>query len=190
MYHSANVRQGPGSIELPRSRAPVVKANALLYAHFERPDLNRARDYLVDFGLTVATQSEDELFLRGAGSKPYIYRVSRGPAARFIGFGLSVPSAEDLKALAKASGRSVETADGPGGGAVVRLVDPLGVAVNVHHGFAAVAQEPVRAPIPHNAPNQTVRVNDTQRPALAPPHDRRQGAPVICGRWHDQEAVS
>ena len=54
MYHSANVRQGPGSIELPRSRAPVVKANALLYAHFERPDLNRARDYLVDFGLTVA----------------------------------------------------------------------------------------------------------------------------------------
>ena len=53
MYHSANVRQGPGSIELPRSRAPVVKANALLYAHFERPDLNRARDYLVDFGLLV-----------------------------------------------------------------------------------------------------------------------------------------
>ena len=51
MYQSANVRQGPGSIELPRSRAPVVKANALLYAHFERPDLNRARDYLVDFGL-------------------------------------------------------------------------------------------------------------------------------------------
>ena len=145
MYHSANVRQGPGSIELPRSRAPVVKANALLYAHFERPDLNRARDYLVDFGLTVATQSEDELFLRGTGSTPYIYRVSRGGAAHFVGLGLSVPSADDLKALAKASGRSVETADGPGGGAVVRLVDPLGVAVSVHHGFAAVAPEPVRA---------------------------------------------
>ena len=80
MYHSANVRQGPGSIELPRSRAPVVKANALFYAHFERPDLNRARDYLVDFGLTVATQSEDELFLRGTGTAPYIYRVSRGGA--------------------------------------------------------------------------------------------------------------
>ena len=80
----------------------MVKANALFYVHFERPDLNRARDYLVDFGLMVVTQSEDELFLRGAGSKPYIYRVSRGPAARFIGFGLSVPLAEDLKALAKA----------------------------------------------------------------------------------------
>src|SRR5271166_2625185 len=114
MYHSTNVRQGPGSIELPRSVAPAVKANALLYAHFERPDLNRARDYLVDFGLIVVAQSKDELFLRGAGSRPYIYRVSRGAAARFVGFGLSVPSAEDLKRLANASGRAVEAADGPG----------------------------------------------------------------------------
>ena len=169
MYHSTNVQQLPGSIELRRSVAPAVKANALLYAHFERPDLNRARDYLVDFGLLVVSQGEDELFLRGAGSTPYIYRVSRGGAARFIGLGLSVPSVDDLKALAKASRRSVEAADGPVGGSVVRLVDPRGVAVSVHHGFAAVAPEPVRAPIPYNAPNQTVRVNDTQRPALAPP---------------------
>src|SRR5208337_4377610 len=121
MYHTANARQGPGSVELPRSRAPVVKADALLYAHFERPDLNQARDYLVDFGLLVATQSEDELFLRGTGSAPYIYRASRGDAARFIGLGLSVPSAEDLKTLAKAVSLPVEQAAGPGGGSVVRL---------------------------------------------------------------------
>ena len=191
MYHSTNVRQGPGSIELPRSVAPAVKANALLYAHFERPDLNRARDYLVDFGLLVVSQGEDELFLRGTGSTPYIYRVTRGDAARFIGLGLSVPSADDLKALAKASRRSVEAADGPGGGFVVRLVDPLGVAVSVHHGFAAVAPEPVRAPIPYNAPNQTVRVNDTQRPALAPPQVTKLGHLVLetpdfdrSARWY------
>ena len=113
MYHSSKVRQGPGSIELPRSPAPAVKANALLYAHFERPDLNRARDYLVDFGLPVVSQGEDELFLRGTGSTPYIYRVSRGDAARFIGFGLSVPSADDLKTLAKAVSRPVEAGGRP-----------------------------------------------------------------------------
>ena len=191
MIHAANVRQGPGSIELPRSRTPVVKADALLYAHFERPDLNRARDYLVDFGLIVVSQGEDELFLRGTGSTPYIYHVSRGDAARFIGLGLSVPSADDLKALAKATRRSVEAADGPGGGSVVRLVDPLGVAVSVHYGFAAVAPEPVRAPIPYNAPNQTVRVNDTQRPALAPPQVTKLGHLVLetpdfdrSARWY------
>src|SRR5271166_1790949 len=139
MYHSSKVRQGPGSIELPRSRAPAVKANALLYAHFERPDLNRARDYLVDFGLLVVSQGEDELFQRGTGSRPYIYRVTRGGAARFIGFGLSVSSADDLKVLAKAVSRPVEQADGPGGGSVVRLVDPLGGAVSVHHGFSTAS---------------------------------------------------
>ena len=87
--------------------------------------------------------------------------------------------------------RSVEQADGPGGGSVVRLVDPLGVAVSVHHGFAAVAPEPVRAPIPHNAPNQTVRVNDTQRPALAPPQVTKLGHLVLetpdfdrSARWY------
>ena len=191
MYHSTNVQQVPGSIELPRSRAPAVKANALLYAHFERPDLNRARGYLVDFGLLVVSQGEGELFLRGTGSTPYIYRVTRGDAARFIGFGLSVSSADDLETLAKASRRSVEAADGPGGGFVVRLVDPLGVAVSVHHGFAPVAPEPVRAPIPYNAPNQTVRVNDTQRPALAPPQVTKLGHLVLetpdfdrSARWY------
>ena len=73
----------------------------------------------------------------------------------------------------------------------MRLVDPLGVAVSVHHGFAAVAPEPVRAPIPYNAPNQTVRVNDTQRPALAPPQVTKLGHLVLetpdfdrSARWY------
>jgi catechol 2,3-dioxygenase-like lactoylglutathione lyase family enzyme len=179
MYHSANVRQGPGSIELPRSAAPAVKANALLYAHFERPDLNRARDYLVDFGLLVISQGQDELFLRGTGSTPYIYRVSRGATARFVGFGLSVASAEDLKRLANVCGRPVEAADGSGGGSVVRLVDPQGVAVCAHHGFAAAEPQPVRDPILCNAPTRTVRVNDTQRPALAPPQVTKLGHLVL-----------
>jgi catechol 2,3-dioxygenase-like lactoylglutathione lyase family enzyme len=191
MDQSVKLRKGPGSVELPRSPAPIVKADALLYAHFERPELARARDYLVDFGLSVVAESGDALYLRGAGSNPYIYRVSRGATARFVGFGLSVPSAEDLKRLANASGRPVEATDGPGGGSVVRLVDPQGVAVCAHHGFAAAEPQPVRDPIPHNAPSRTVRVNDTQRPALAPPQVTKLGHLVLetpdfdrSARWY------
>ena len=33
------IKAGPGSVELPRSQAPVIKANDLLYVHFERPIL-------------------------------------------------------------------------------------------------------------------------------------------------------
>ena len=58
-----------------------------------------------------------------------------------------------------------------------------------YHGFDAAAPEPVRAPIPYNTPNQTVRVNDTQRPALAPPQMTKLGHLVLAdfdrsARWY------
>ena len=41
MLHTPIVKSGPGSVELPRSPSPIVKANDLLFVHFERPDLER-----------------------------------------------------------------------------------------------------------------------------------------------------
>ena len=95
------LKSGPGSIELPRSASPVVKANQLLYAHFERPDLETVERYLIDFGLVRAARTEKELFMRGTGPAPYIYRATPGRNARFLGIGLSVPKAEDLDTLAR-----------------------------------------------------------------------------------------
>ena len=170
---------GPGGIKLARSREPIVKANELLFVHFERPDIGKAERYLLDFGLTVVAKSEGELFMRGTGSQPYIYRISIGPEARFLGLGLSVPTKEDLQKLSKASGRPVVPANTPGGGSVVHLRDPEGVAVDVLHGFVPNKPLPVRSAIPHNAPNQIVRVNDTQRPALVPPQVTKLGHLVL-----------
>ncbi|HTO62442.1 MAG TPA: hypothetical protein VMM15_14435, partial [Bradyrhizobium sp.] len=79
MSQAKMLDRGPGSIALPRSRSPIVKANELLFVHFERPDLKQAEQYLRDFGLIVTAQSESDLFMRGMGSQPYIYRASRGP---------------------------------------------------------------------------------------------------------------
>ena len=179
MLHTPIVTSGPGSVELPRSLSPVVKADDLLFVHFERPDLERAEQYLCDFGLMVVSKSESELFLRGTGSRPYVYRVTRGPRARFIGLALSVPSADDLQELSMAFSRPIEAAAGPGGGSVVRLSDPQGVEVDVLHGVAPSEPLPTRPPIPHNAPSQIVRVNDTQRPALEPPQVTKLGHLVL-----------
>ncbi len=182
---------GPGSIELPRSRAPLVKADKLLFVHFERPDLDKAADYLTDFGLVVAERTDRELYLRGAEAQLYIYRATRGPNARFLGLGLSVPSAEDLQKLAKAFGRPIETSSAPGGGSVVRLKDPEGVSVEVVHGYQPAAPLPLRSAIPHNAPNRIVRVNNTQRPPLQPPAVTKLGHLVLetpdfdsSARWY------
>ena len=76
MPQIAKLNDGPGSIKLPRSREPIVKANELLFVHFERPDISQAERYLLNFGMTVLAKSERELFMRGTGSQPYIYRAS------------------------------------------------------------------------------------------------------------------
>jgi len=185
------IKTGPGSIELPRSPAPIVKANDLLYVHFERPDLAKQEQYLRDFGLIVVARTDKELFLRGTGSRPYVYRVTQGRHPRFLGLGLSVARSEDLQKLAKTFGRPIETADGPGGGSLVRLRDPEGVEVDVLHGVAPSEALPTRPAIVHNAPSQVVRVNDTQRPALEPPQVTKLGHLVIetpdfdkSARWY------
>jgi len=191
MSVTAILKGGPGSIELPRNEAPIVKADQLLFVHFERPNLDQAEQYLRDFGLVVAEKSEHELFLRGTGLQPYIYRVTKGPNARFLGLGFSVATVEELRKLATAFGRSLEVAKTPGGGSLVRLNDPEGVTVDVLHGFTAADKLPLRAPIPHNAPNQIVRVNDTQRPNLEPPQVTKLGHLVLeapdfekSARWY------
>src|SRR5690242_21759684 len=84
--NNISLKSGPGSIELRRSAAPVVKANQLLYAHFERPDLEAAEHYLLDFGLLRAARTENELFMRGTGRAPYIYRITRDQSRAFSGW--------------------------------------------------------------------------------------------------------
>ncbi len=184
-------KSGPGSIELKRNSSPLVKANVLLFVHFERPDLKKAEAYLLDFGLVSVAKTEKELFFRGTGANPYIYRATLGSKARFLGIGLSVPESGHLEILSRKFGVPVERADGPGGGSVVHLRDPDGNAVDVLHGFTPAAPLPLRAPIKHNAPNEIVRVNDTQRPKLEPPQVNKLGHVVLetpdfdkTARWY------
>lgn len=176
---SLAVKSGPGSIELRRSASPLVKADKLLFVHFERPDLGKAEEYLRDFGLISVERTETDLFMRGTQSQPYIYRATRGPNPRFLGLGLSVPALEDLQKLSKTFNRPIEQSDAPGGGSLVRLTDPEGVAVYVIHGYKPAEELSLRSAIPHNAPNGIVRVNDTQRPTLEPPQVTKLGHLVL-----------
>jgi len=58
-----------------RHPSPTVKATALAYLVFERPDLDKAERFLLDFGLEVARRDADVLYLRGTAPAPYCYRV-------------------------------------------------------------------------------------------------------------------
>ena len=147
--------------------------------------------YLVDFGLIVASKSDREVYLRGTGRRPYIYRLTLGPRPRFIGLGLSVATREELHTLSQTLDRPIEASSGPGGGSVVRLRDPEGIRVDVLYGGAPSDPLPTRSAILHNAPRQIIRVNETQRPALEPPQVTKLGHLVLespdfekSARWY------
>jgi catechol 2,3-dioxygenase-like lactoylglutathione lyase family enzyme len=159
-----------------RDPNPTAKAQSVAAVLFQRPDLDAAERFLVDFGLTIVHRMPDALFARGAGSAPYCYRVNRGSPARFAGSMFSVGSRADLEALAEVEGASpITAADGPGGGSVVRLVDPSGFIVDAIFGQAAAEPLPHRAPLPANLGLQHLRVNAAQRPPAEPPQVLRLG---------------
>jgi catechol 2,3-dioxygenase-like lactoylglutathione lyase family enzyme len=159
---------------------PTAKASALAHLVFERPDLQRAEDFLTDFGLSLANRTQDLVTMRGTEPRPYCYRVHRGPRARFVGAGFSVATREELERLAHVDGASgVERSPHPGGGEVVTLRDPSGFAVEVLHGQAAADRLPTREPLAFNVGHERRRINHAQRPPATPPEVIRLGHVVL-----------
>ncbi|MBC9249746.1 glyoxalase [Pseudomonas alcaligenes] len=163
-----------------RHARPTVKAQALAHLIFERPDLQRAERFLGDFGLRVAQRDADSLYLRGTGSAPYCYQVQRGNQARFLGFALSLASRADLQRLANLPGASaIENVQAPGGGERVRLRDPSGFLVEALYGQTPAAAVAHRPALPLNQVDSSPRINDTQRPPIAPPEVIKLGHVVL-----------
>lgn len=163
-----------------RNPAPVAKAIELAYLVFERPDLERAKAFLVDFGLRVEHENERTLFLRGTGDAPFMYRVDRGPRARFVGLAFEVEARSALTALAALpEGSAVEPEDGPGGGERVVLTDPSGFKVIAVCGRSRVAPLAHRDPLAFNAPDAVRRINAGQRPPALPAEIVRLGHVVL-----------
>ena len=153
-----------------RHSNPTTKASALAYAIFDRPDLKKAEEYLIDFGLRPVSNDGQLLLMRGTGPAPYCYVVQKADKPRFVGFGLEVETRADLEALSKLPGASaIEKTTWPGGGERVRLTDPSGFRVDAIFGRAAVPELPHRPPLPLNSVDAPARVNGTQRPPFAPP---------------------
>ena len=163
-----------------RHPTPTARARSLAYLMFERPDLDRAERFLNDFGLRTAERTHDLLYLRGTGSAPWCYRIARGGTARFVGMGFTVADPAELDALAALPGASTASElDAPGSGVHVRLADPNGFRVDAVHGQTPAEAIPHRRPLPANHDAVMARVNDTQRPPVAPPEIIKLGHVVL-----------
>ena len=159
--------------------APTIKAKRLAYVRVSAPDVSKAETFLDEFGLQVAARTDGAVYFRGTDPDPPCYVLSQGdPGVTAIAF--EAESASDLEKIAAADGASaVATLDGPAGGHVVRLRDPLGMQVEIVHGQTAL--DPLEP-----APTHTFNM-DGRRPRAGvlpsirrgPSHVRRIGHLVL-----------
>lgn len=161
---------------------PLIKADALAYVIYERPDLDLQERFMQDFGLATVRKDGSGLYMRGAGAAPFLYQAVAGPESRFLGMGFAVLSETDLEtALELNDGLAIETIEGPGGGRRVRMHDPAGFIVDLVHGQQPAEPLPLerQEPFAVNTPFANNRVDRTVRPPLAPATVVRLGHVVI-----------
>ena len=179
MLHSPIVTGGPGSVELPRSaRADREGKRSRCSSSISNVRISRsAEQYLRDFGLlVVSTQRGRDVPARNQLAALRLSRDARSQA-RFVGLGLSGPAArrifdatvEDVQRV-----RSSRSA-GPGGGSVVRLLDPEGVEVDVLHGFTQLepSSDPAAIPAQRAEPDRAGERHAASRARAAAGHEAR-----------------
>lgn len=120
-----------------------VKVQDVAFARLQAPDLDRAEEFLSDFGLLRAERTPTALYMRGTDPAPFLHVTHLGEP-RLLASGWYVESADDLKTLAKLPGASgIEHVDEPGGGQRVRVRDPLGYTVEFINGRRELDPIPV-----------------------------------------------
>jgi catechol 2,3-dioxygenase-like lactoylglutathione lyase family enzyme len=117
---------GPGKITVVR----------LAHVHYFVPDLQKAASFLEDFGLVEVRRDEQRIWYRGFGAQPYVYIAEQSANGQraFGGAAWVVRSARDMEIAASYPGAIELDLDAPGGGRLVIIKDPNGMAVGLVHG--------------------------------------------------------
>ncbi len=184
----------PDGIEKLQRAPALVKAQALAFLMFEKPDLAAAEAFLTDFGMLRAAGSSAQLVMRGHGSAPALYVARRGTRSRYVGAAFSVASQAELQLLqSEAGARRLDSTEIPGGGSGVELIDPAGNLLWLVTGQRPLTALPLRAALhPHaNCHGAVRRVNATVRAPLEPAAVTRLGHVVLqtvdfagMARWY------
>jgi catechol 2,3-dioxygenase-like lactoylglutathione lyase family enzyme len=151
----------------------VITVQDIAHVRYAAPDLGAMRSFLEDFGMQCF-EAGGRLYGKGTDGRPFFHVTEQGKA-EFLAVGFIARSLQDLQALADYAGVPIEESTEPGGGKIVRLVDPDGYRVEVVAGQEC--GEPsiptIRDPI--NSPAEKPRLNREVRMKAAPSHPHRIG---------------
>ena len=155
----------------------VIRIEDIAHVRFAAPNLSEMRSFLNDFGFETFVEG-GRLYGRGRDGRPFLHVTEPGEA-RFLAVGLRAASLADLETLASAEGVPVETLDEPGGGHIVRLVDPDGYRVEVVAGQDNAAADLSCTDPPRNSAAAKPRLRTPVRLTSAPAHIQRIGHAVL-----------
>lgn len=156
----------------------TIKIEDIAHVRFSAPDLEAMKAFLIEFGLSPVLSDEGVLYVRGAGSQPFVHATAQGEPG-FRALGLRAASLADLERLAAAETCKLEALDAPGGGQVVRLLDPDGNTVEIVAGQTLA--EPLALPSTgsHNNAHTKARVRASLRLKDGPATVVRLGHAVL-----------
>ncbi|GAB1192809.1 hypothetical protein APSETT444_002006 [Aspergillus pseudonomiae] len=132
------------------SRIHLTRIAHVFYTHKE---IDRAHQFLLDFGFQEVKRVGKDIYYRGTGSEPFVYCARQGDKDEFGGAAFAVESESDLLAATKLPGATgiYDLKDAPGGGRCVTFHDPIDkFPFHLVHGQKAHADEKVLPQLDYN----------------------------------------
>ncbi len=158
----------------------TVKVKDIAFVRFRAPDLDVMEAFLIEFGMQRSGRDDSTLYMRGSNDEGFVHVTHFGDEPGFIGLAFEATSEDALSELATIDGFSpVGDLDGPGGGRVVRTVDPNGFQVEVVAGRGTVGRLPLPSASPRNDATDRSRVGAPVRLPSGPSHVQRLGHCVL-----------
>lgn len=112
-----------------RSHSPLIKVSALAYLVVQRPDIEKAAMFFVDYGLLVDRRENDRIYMRGKTDAHHILILEKGSAC-VSRLGL-VATKPELNTLAELYKLPVKSLGQPQGGYVVAIKDPNEIELEI-----------------------------------------------------------
>jgi hypothetical protein len=113
---------------MPESVLPrKISLRRIAHIYTTHIDLDTQVQFLLDFGFSVASKSENEVYFRGYGTEPFLICARKGTENAFGGTAFVVDSLEDLELATKHLPNASEIYDSkaPGGGKCVTFHEPI-----------------------------------------------------------------
>jgi catechol 2,3-dioxygenase-like lactoylglutathione lyase family enzyme len=107
----------------------IIAIKDISHIRFTAPNLDQMRLFLEDFGLSTIDDG-NRIFSHCNGRAPVCHITEQGEPA-FAALGLRASSMADLEKLSAVDGVPITSFDAPGGGMMVKLIDPNGFVIEV-----------------------------------------------------------